>query len=157
MTTAASKVDEDGSAEEYAHYMIRGSRGWQWRSYGYKQLPRHLLKAPKTWELGKAFFLGTAKGTKNNYPKYRTPTTYIKFQCKVKLQTNENKSGIKCGGSPPQTPEGRRRWYQQHLTSLSKEEEEACAINTIPLLVRDKHADSLLMPSPPTQNWMQPS
>lgn len=135
--------------------MVRGGRGWQWRSYGYKEFPSHQLKALTTWELGKAFLLGTAKGTKNNYPTYRKPTTYIKFWCKVKLQTNENEPGVKCGGSPSQTPEGGRR-YRQHHTSLSKEEEEICTEETISLLAHDKHADSLLIPSPPTQNWSQP-
>lgn len=92
------------NAEKYGHYMVRGGREWQWTSYSYKQLHHHQLKALKTWELGKAFFLGTAKGTKN--PTYRKP---IKFQCTVKLQTNENEPGMKCGGSPLSDSKGRKK------------------------------------------------
>lgn len=36
------------NAEKYGHYMVRGGREWQWRSYSYKQLQHHQLKALKT-------------------------------------------------------------------------------------------------------------
>lgn len=146
--------DTRWSAKQHGHYVISEGRGWQWRSYGYKQLSHYQLKALKTRKLRKVFFLGTAKWT-NDCPPYIKLTTYIKFQCKVKLQTKKNEPGLKCGGSLPQTPEEGRR-YQQHHASHSKKEEETCTMNTIPLWAHDKHADSLLIPSPPTQNLSQP-
>lgn len=77
---AASKVGKRDEVQRSTSTVSQEwGRGLQWQSHSYKQPSCHQLKSLKTWDLEKAFFLGTAKGAKASYPTYRKPTSSIKF------------------------------------------------------------------------------
>lgn len=148
MATAASKVGKQDEVQRSVSTVPREwGRGLQWRSCSCKQPSCHQLKSLKTWDLEKAFFPETAKGTKTNYPTDRKPTASIKF-----WQTNKNEPGVVW-----RTPTSDFNGKEIPATSQipwqrgGRNKHSDCPGTWY------VHADSLLIPTPPTQNYSWPT